>query len=174
MNGYFVYCIFCETSRENKVETFLKGLGYNVITALVERNIVKNGKLVKEFRSIIPGYVFFENSIEPDWNEIYKFKYIHYPLQYMNKQKSLKDNDLDFVKWLKGFNGIIKTSKAVEIGKKIKIVEGPLMGLEGKIVKINKKQKCIGLRIEGEGINNIVWLSYELVNKEVFPSHNTR
>ena len=92
----------------------------------------------------------------------------------MNKQKSLKDNDLDFVKWLKGFNGIIKTSKAVEIGKKIKIVEGPLMGLEGKIVKINKKQKCIGLRIEGEGINNIVWLSYELVNKEVFPSHNTR
>ena len=84
------------------------------------------------------------------------------------------DNDLDFVKWLKGFNGKIKTSKAVEIGKKIKIIEGPLTDLEGKIVKINKKQKCVGIKIEGEGINNIVWLSYELIKKGVFPPHNTR
>ena len=70
MNGNLVYCIFCETSYESKVETFLQNIGYNVITALVERNIVRNRKTVKELRSIIPGYVFFESNCEPDWNEI--------------------------------------------------------------------------------------------------------
>jgi transcription antitermination factor NusG len=158
-----VFCVFCETLQENKVETFLKKLGYNVISALVERNIVKNGKSVKEFRSIIPGYVFFENITEPDWNEICESKYIYYPLQYLDNQKYLKDKDLHFVKWLRGHNGKITVSKAMEIGNKIKIVGGPLKELEGKIEKINKRQKCMGIKIEGEGIKNTIWLSYELV-----------
>ena len=163
MSVKFVYCIFCETSYENKVETFLKGLGYDIISALVERRTIKNGKFVKEYRSIIPGYVFFENSAEPDWNEICKYKHIYYPLQYLNNQKHLKDNDLHFVKWLKGNNGEIKISKAKAIGNKLKFLDGALMELEDRIIKINKKQKCAGIKIEGEGIKNIIWLSYELV-----------
>jgi len=145
------------------VETFLQNIGYNVITALVERNIVRNRKTVKELRSIIPGYVFFENNCEPDWNEICKYKHIYYPLQYNDNQKKLKDNDLYFVNWLKGCNGKINISKAMEIGNKIKFINGPLLELEKNIVKINKRQKCAGIKLEGEKINNLIWLSYELM-----------
>ena len=152
----FVFCLFCETLQENKVETLLQNIGLDVISTLVERNIMKDGKLIKELRSIIPGYVFFENCSEPDWNEICKSKYIYYPLHYTDNEKRLKDEDLYFIKWLKGNNGIIKISKEMEIGKKIKILDGPLKELEGKIVKINKRQKCAGIK-------NIIWLSYELI-----------
>jgi transcriptional antiterminator NusG len=165
MNEIFTFCVFCETSQEDKVETFLQRLGYNVISALVERNIFKNGKLKKEFRSIIPGYVFFENKAEPDWNKICKFEHIYYPLHYPSGKKYLINNDLHFVKWLKEYNGKINISKAIEVKNKIKIIEGPLKELEGKIVKINKKQKCAGIKIEGEGIKNLIWLSYELAEK---------
>jgi transcription antitermination factor NusG len=75
----------------------------------------------------------------------------------------LRGNDLDFIKWLNGHNGVIEISKAVEIGTKIKILEGPLKELEGNIVKINKRQKCVCVKIEGEGIKNTIWLSYEFV-----------
>ena len=163
MNGNFVFCIFCETSYENEVGAFLQNLGYNVISALVERKIFKCGKFIKEYRSIIPGYVFFENNCEPDWNEICKFKYVYYPLQYANNQKMLNNNDLQFVKWLKGYNGKIKISNAVKAGNRLKFIDGPLSELEGLIVKLNKKQKCAGIKIEGEGIKSIIWLSYELV-----------
>jgi len=163
MSEKFVYCIFCETSYEGKVEAFLKRLGYNIISALVERKTIKNRKFIKEYRSIIPGYVFLENNAEPDWDEICRYKHIYYPLQYLNNQKYLKDNDLHFVKWLKGNNGEIKISKAMTIGNKIKFLDGALMKLEDKIVKINKEQKCAGIKIEGDGIKNIIWLSYELV-----------
>ena len=162
MNDNFVFCIFCETSQENKVETLLRKLGYKVISALVERNAVKNGKLVKELRSVIPGYVFFENNTEPDWIEICKSKYIYYPLHYPDNQKKLKDNDLNFIKWLNGNNGKINISKAMKIGNKIRFIDGPLMELEKYIVKINKGQKCAGIKLQGEKINNIIWLSYEL------------
>ena len=157
----YVFCLFCESTKENNVEAFLKGLGFNVVSALVERNVYKNGKWKKELRSIIPGYVFFENDCEPDWDKIYGNKHIYYPLQYSDKSKFLKENDLNFIKWLKRNNGTIKISKTLRVGKRIKILEGPLKELEGKIVKINKRQKCAGVKIDGEGIKNIIWLSYE-------------
>jgi len=137
--------------------------GINVISALVERKIYKNGKWIKELRSIISGYVFFENNCEPDWEIICNNKYIYYPLQYMDKSKNLRENDLNFIKWLNKNNGKIEISKVKSIGNKIQIIEGPLKELEGKIVKINKKQKCVCVGIEGEGIRNTIWLSYEMV-----------
>jgi transcriptional antiterminator NusG len=159
----FIFCIFCESSKESIVEAFLKGLGFDVISALVERNIYKNGKLVKELRSVIPGYVFFESYCEPDWDKICENKYIYYPLHYSDKSKYLRKNDFHFIEWLKRHDGTIKISKVMEIGNKIKIMEGPLKELEGNIVKINKRQKCICVRIEGEEIKNKIWLSYEII-----------
>jgi hypothetical protein len=35
--------------------------------------------------------------------------------------------------------------------------------MEGEILKINKRQKCIGIKIEGERIKNIIWLTYEKI-----------
>ena len=156
-----VFCLFCESSEEYNVEAFLKGLGFNVITSLVERFIFKNGKWKKELRSIIPGYVFFEHAGEPLWEKIYENEHIYYALHYSDKSKNLKAHDLNFIQWLKKQNGKIKTSKAIEIENKIKILEGPLKELEGKIIKINKKQKSACVKIEGEGIINKIWLSYE-------------
>jgi transcription antitermination factor NusG len=145
------------------VEAFLRGLGYGVISALAERDVVKNGKTVRELRSVIPGYVFFENDYEPDWDAICGSKYIYYPLSYADNEKRLKDRDLSFIKWLKGNEGVIKVSRAVEVGKKIKIIEGPIAGMGGEIVRVNRRQKCVGVKVDGEVIRNIIWLSYECI-----------
>ena len=163
MEQPFFFCIFCESSKEFIVETFLKNIGINVISALVERKVFKNGKWIKELRPIIPGYVFFENNCEPDWEKICNNKYVYYPLQYLDKSKNLKENDLYFIQWLKKNNGKIKISKVKNIGNKIQIIEGPLKELEGKILKINKKQKCVCIELDGEGIKNTIWLSYEII-----------
>jgi transcription antitermination factor NusG len=163
MEAASVYCLFCETSRENRAEAFLKGLGYGVISASVERIVVKKGKAAREFRPIIPGYVFFENDYEPDWDAICGSKYIYYPLRYADNDKRLKGRDLSFVRWLKGNGGVINVLKVMEAGKKIKIIEGPAAGLGGEIVKVNRRQKCVGVKVEGDGIRNIIWLSYECV-----------
>jgi transcriptional antiterminator NusG len=164
----YVYCIYCESSQENKVELYLKQMGYNVISALSERKIIVNGKIKNILRSIIPGYVFFENDIEINghiWRDICKMQYMYYPLKYSDNKKHLRGKDLNFINWLKGNDGIIKISKVIEIGNKIKVIEGPLKDYEGKIVKINKRQKCAGIKLDGEGIEKIIWLSFEYMEK---------
>jgi transcription antitermination factor NusG len=155
--------VLCKASQESRAEAFLKSLGYGVISTLVERNVVRNGKTVRELRPLIPGYVFFENGREPDWDAICGSKYIYYPLRYADNERSLKGRDLSFVKWLKENGGVIKVSKAVETGTKIKIAGGPIAGMGGEIVRVNRRQKCVGVKIAGEGIRSIIWLSYECV-----------
>ena len=166
MCGKSVFCIFCETTRENKVELFLQKTGYNVISALVERRIIVNGKIENVLRSIIPGYVFFETENILDgiaWKEICKMQYIYYPLKYTDNENKIRGKDLEFINWLKRNDGVIKISKVIEIGNRINVLEGPLKDYEGKIVKINKRQKCVAIKLDGEGMENIIWLSYECV-----------
>jgi transcriptional antiterminator NusG len=141
-------------------------MGYKIISALVERNIIVNGAFVTKCRSVIPGYVFIESGALLDifcWREICKTDNIYYPLEYPDNERALRGKDLDFANWLKNNNGIIKISKVIEIGNRIKATEGPLKGLEGKIVKINRKQKCVAVKLEGEAIKQAIWLSYEYV-----------
>jgi transcriptional antiterminator NusG len=162
----YVYCLSCKATFENKVELILKNMGYTVISALAERKIIVKETVVDELRSVIPGYVFFENDNVLDvlcWKEICKKDNVFFPLKYPDNEKALRGKDLEFINWLKANNGIIKLSKVIEIGTKIQPIEGPLKELDGKIVKINRRQKCAGIKLEGEGINGIIWLSYEYV-----------
>ncbi|GHU77809.1 hypothetical protein FACS189462_0670 [Spirochaetia bacterium] len=160
------FCIFCKTGNETAVETFLRELGYTVISSLSERNIVKNGKMIKENRHIIPGYVFFSNNGEPDWDKIMDCKYVHYPLKYSDNTKQMREYDMKFVQWLIRHNDGIKISKVIQIGTKIKIIDGPLKEYEGNIIKVNKRQKCVAVKINTEGIINTIWLSYEYIKEK--------
>ena len=161
-----VFCVFCEINREDKAELFLQEAGYNVISAFAERRIIVNGKIKNVLRSLVPGYVFFETEKILDgiaWREICKMQHIRYPLKYTDNEKKLRGKDLEFIHWLKGNKGVIKISKIIEIGNRINVLEGPLKDYEGKIIKINKRQKCVAVKLDGEGMENIIWLSYECV-----------
>jgi transcriptional antiterminator NusG len=163
------FCLFCETGKETLVETFLKEIGYSVISSVSERNIVKMGHTIKEYRRIIPGDVFFshvsDDGREPDWSKISEFKYVFYPLKYSDNRKQLRENDMKFVKWLVRHDGAVRVSKAVQVGTKIKIIEGPLKEYEGNIIKVNRRQKCVCVQINTEGLINKIWLSYECIEE---------
>ena len=160
-----MYCLFCETGFETKLEHRLEHSGYTIISSLSERNVVRNGKIVKELRPLIPGYIFISREQEPDWKELRGMAHIFYPLRYSDGGAQLRGGDLLFVRWLKQHKAI-GVSKAVQIGNYIKIVAGPLKEYEGKITKINKRRKCAEVLINTESIINKIWLSYELIERK--------
>ena len=73
---------------------------------------------------------------------------------------------MKFIQWLIRHNDGIKISKVIQIGTKIKIIDGPLKEYEGNIIKVNKRQKCVAVRINTEGIINTIWLSYEYIKEK--------
>ena len=164
-----MYCLFCETGFETKLEHRLEHAGYTIISSLSERNVVRNGKTVKELRPLIPGYIFISREQEPDWNELRGMEHIFYPLRYADGGAQLRGDDLLFVRWLAKKRPAIGVSTAVQIGNYIKILDGPLKEYEGKITKINKRRKCAEVLINTEALVNKIWLSYELIEIKNMP-----
>jgi transcriptional antiterminator NusG len=163
--GESVYCLACFSGQERTVEDFLKRSGYKVISAIAERYVVKRDKRCKEFRSLLPGYVFMIGDESPAWDIIIRFRYISRPLRYGDGSMCLRGGDLEFARWLQRHNGVIETSKVVQEGAKIKIISGPLMEYEGKIIKVNKRQKCAAVQIVSEKIPCTVWLSFDFIEE---------
>jgi len=169
-----VYRIFCETGRELKAQELLRGLGYGVIPSVAERMIFKHKKPVKELRPLLSGYVLFRYEGEPDWKELDWQEYMYYALGYSNNSKALKNKDLEFAHWLMQRGGVAEISKAIQVGTKIKIIDGPLKDYEGNIVKINSRSKCAEVKIDDEGVIHTIWLSYEIMEAEADTRKMTR
>ncbi|GAB6391893.1 MAG: transcription antitermination protein NusG [Treponematales bacterium] len=161
-----IYCLFCETGREAKVEDFLNEAGYRVITSLAMQGVIRRGKLVREPRALLPGYVFFENDREPDEKTLKANKYVYRLLRYDDGAAHLRGKDLDFIRLLFARNGVFGVSKAIQVGSRIKILDGPLKDYEGDIVRLNRRRQNAEVRIESEGFIHTVWLSYEVIEKK--------
>jgi transcription antitermination factor NusG len=68
-----IYCVFCETGKEVEAEKAIARYGFKIIPSKTERPVVKNGKTVKVYRQILPGYVFFMADSQIDglfWKEL--------------------------------------------------------------------------------------------------------
>jgi len=160
------FCVFCETGREASVEAFLTEQGFRVITSTAEMIVFKGGKRVKELRPLLPGYVFFAASGEPNWRALQKNRYLYRPVGYPDGRTALRGPDLDFVQWLLRNNGPVRVSKAVREGTRIRVIDGPLKDYEGRIEEVNHRRQCVKVRIATESFaETAVWLAYEAVGE---------
>lgn len=143
------YCIMVNTGKE---EAFKK----NALTCLKEnfpdvqffffQRIMKTSKGEAFEKPLFPGYVFFQ--IEKLTAEFFT------PLRHVKDFCRILRDNTDPVKFsgaaleeLKLFihNGEHWGVSKVQFfpGKKIRVISGPLLGLEGNIYKVNKKRKRI-------------------------------
>ena len=120
---------------------------------------------------LLPGYVFFEQEGEPDWMGIIRFSSVLKILHYQDETPELRGADLDFVRWLRVHEGLIDVSQVMKVGTKIAFVSGPLLGMEGRVLKVNKGRRQVQVAVGGEGdlIRNI-WCSVEYVQESDGPA----
>jgi len=122
-------------------------------------------KIVRVTKRLFPGYVFLESEEEPAWEVLAKNVNILKPLGYDDCNKALRGPDLEFVSFLKFNKGFLGISKAIQVGARIQIIDGPLKDYEGRIVKLNRRRYAAEVVIDGAGIVPMVWLPYEVIGQ---------
>jgi transcription antitermination factor NusG len=143
----------------------LEAAGLAVVPAWTVRKVVRRRKPGRERRALLPGYVFFISEGEPRWEDVRKCRDVVRVLEYGDGSRSLRGKDLEFVKLLKQAPREIGIARAVEVGKKIRIIDGPFADCGGKIVKVNKRNRSAAVQIEGEDTTWTVWVSFEIVRE---------
>ena len=110
--------------------------------------------------------MFFDAEDSPDWTTILRYSGGLRVLRYEYGACALHGEDLAFVEWLKRYEGLVDVSQVVKVGTKIAFVGGPLVGMEAKVLKVNKSRKTVQIALGGEdAMFRNIWCSIEYVEK---------
>jgi transcriptional antiterminator NusG len=145
------YAIQVKTRQEEKFLRLLKALHPDITLPLHfpkrRLDIRKGGKIIPSTHAVFPGYIF----IEAESDEVilacqWEFRRTDgfYRFLRSNQQISpLTDRDLELVLHFINNAGPVAGRSKVYFNEnsRIVVVEGPLLGLEGKIVKVDKRKE---------------------------------
>ena len=135
----------------------------NAFSPLAVRSRPEAGGLRKTKARLLPGYVFFDAEA-PDWELLRRWSAVLKVLRYEDGSAALRGEDLAFVEWLKRYDGMIDVSQVVKVGTKIAFVGGPLVGMEGRVLKVNKSRKSVQVALGGDDmLFRNIWCSIEYI-----------
>lgn len=113
----------------------------------------KGGKPVKIQSSLFPGYLFFQyqdEHLSPELVQaIRKTKYFLRILPSTDNIKPLSQRDAEIIRHFISFRHEIGNSRVVfDENNKIRVIDGPLAGYEGNIVKVNKRKRRATIQLD--------------------------
>jgi transcriptional antiterminator NusG len=106
-------------------------------------NIRRGGKTREELAAIFPGYVFIEADelTAQDYWTLRRVPGFYRFLKSNHNVQPLGDNDRRLLVHFLSFGEVVDKSKVVFTeNQRIEVLEGPLKGLEGRIVKVDKRK----------------------------------
>ena len=143
---------------------FLKLFGADPLAPLAVRYQAGTHGVKRARARLLPGYVFFDFDGTPDWDTIRRHSAILKVLHYEDGTRALRGEDLNFLNWLKRYEGMIDVSEVIKVGTKIAFVSGPLVGMEANVLKVNKSRKQVQIALGGEdAIFRNIWCSIEYI-----------
>ncbi len=163
--GYDVYCLFGLSGDEVKLANELNRFYEDCLALPFMRMVHKSrdGEKFMEQDAILKGYVFL---YIPCGIEIASIKIVNCAfriLKHDGEKTALSEMDRHYAEWILSLGGLIGLSKALRIGEHVKIIEGPLLDVEGSIVKYSKKNRNCRVEINIVGQQLSVWLPFDWV-----------
>jgi transcriptional antiterminator NusG len=134
-----------------------------------ELRVRKQGKTITKNAPVFSGYIFVELENEDHiMNHYLSLRGVTGFIRFLpsnKKVRALKSDDLELaVHFIRQLNQVAGVSKVYfDENDKIVITEGPLLGLEGRIVKIDRRKGRAKIRLDLYGDSFAVDLSFVMI-----------
>ncbi len=167
-----LYVIQVNTGKEDtyiKLWEHKKGhLPLKIFWLRKELMIRKNGHTHKGLKSIFPGYLFLEAD-EIDAETFQEFRHIHFFNRFLKADNKISPLPLDEAKKiyeLAKYGRVIGQSKVVYNEQdRIVVIDGPMKGLEGQIVKVDRRKKRAKVRLSLYNNAYLIDFGFELLEE---------
>ncbi|HZJ57177.1 MAG TPA: antiterminator LoaP [Clostridia bacterium] len=171
------YAIFVETGREAEVQKFIELLfpDEEIRTLVPKRKLIerRQGKTYESIKNLIPGYVLTHTKMSAE---------LYYGLRALpSVYRILKDDcepipirkdEVDMILGLTQGGEVIELSDIYKEGNHIKVLSGPLMGMEGIIEKFDHRKKRVKVCLEFLGEYKRVDLGANMIRPQEFGKTN--
>ncbi len=135
-----------------------------------ELHVQRHGVMKNELQPLFPGYVFLETDkeLDPDSRSLIRESEYFYRFLKSNQHVTpLCNSDLKILKHFMNFGEKAGPSQVYfDENERIVVVEGPLKGLEGFIIRIDRRKRRAKIRINFEDSPLIMDLAFDLIHKK--------
>lgn len=126
----------------------------------------KAGKKIEVESPLFPGYIFFQTeNFDPDF--YWKLRSIagfHGFVKSENKIQSLTDHDKEVLSHFLNFGEVAQKSQVVfNENHRIQVLSGPMQGLEGRIVKVDRRKQRARILLDFQETAFYVDLGFEVL-----------
>ncbi len=163
------FALHIKTGSETKIQKCIQEKmpeGVEVFCPMRELLIRKKGKTKKEMKPLFPGYIFLNTEIISA-DILTSLKTVNGFFQVLPSNKDIKpvpEQDMHIINSLfrKNFTAHLSQARFDE-NDKIEIIEGPLKGKEGMIVKVDRRKGRAKIVINAFDKQHFVDLGFELM-----------
>jgi transcription termination/antitermination protein NusG len=160
-------CINVKAGEEKKVAKMIQTAFPGVEAHSIMKMKHRRSKGVRSYSSeiMVPGYILFSAFKDMQVSQFLSITSVNRILTYEDHDWHLRGDDQFFSNWIFNNNGMIGISVVFMEGDEIKIIDGPLKQIEGKIIRINKRcqNALVVLGLKQQTFN--VWLPFEWMKK---------
>ena len=160
------YCLFCKSGSEQSVARTIN-TNYKELLAIAPQRVVqekRNNKWEQRNLALLPGYVFLYSEEVCDKAFRVHVTNMYKMLQYEGGIKELVHEDCDYAMWIYRNHGCISPSKVLSDGETIRVIDGPLLDCQGKIIRLDKHKRRALVEFEFDGHKRVVSLGAECVS----------
>jgi transcriptional antiterminator NusG len=131
-------------------------------------NIRRRGVLRPSTAAVFPGYVFIEAEKDDVFAHQWKFRHTDGFYRFLKSNQNIRplaDRDLELVlHFVKKAGPIAGVSRVYfNDNARIVVVDGPLMGLEGRIIKVDKRKKRAKVKLDLYDDSFAIDLAFEVI-----------
>jgi transcription termination/antitermination protein NusG len=164
------YSIFVDTGKEDEVKHWLEYSfeKYDLESLVPKRKLIekKNGVRSRVLKPLLPGYVLIRTEMDFEkYHKIVKLPHVTKILRVSNYYTEIPEEEIDCILCLIDEKGIIDFSKIFVDGENVIVIDGPLLGKEGIIVRINKRQNRAKIKLDFMGKIKFFDVGIEILKK---------
>lgn len=146
------------------------GLTHRLIHLTRELTIRRQGKYLKETRPLFSSYLFLESNGKLAVGVIDKLKSVpdfYHFLKSNTNITPLSPSDVSILQHFLTMGPKVGSSLVIfDENDRIVVLEGPLKGLEGNIIKVDRRKKRAKIRVDFENSPMTIDLAFEVMEKE--------
>lgn len=164
--GYDAYCLFCLPQTEITLASELNN-NYDYLIAMPILKMAHRSRAGVKYdvqEPLVSSYIFIYMLKDRDIFKITTSRFHYRLLSKDTDDGKLRDLDLKYANWVFDIDGLISVSEAIKVNGKVKIINGPLKTLEGKIIEYSKKSRNCLIEIEFMNQNIKTWLPFDWVD----------
>ncbi len=158
----YIYCVSCMANMDaTVVRNIEQVLPARAISLSFDREEHKDGAWRVKTHPLFWGYIFVYADLPLDTQKIYEIDHVNRVLQYGDGNCNLHGEDRCFAEWVLRYEGHIGLSKALLVGDKTRIIDGPLKEYEGVIRSVNRQKGKALVDISIGDTVKPTWLYFE-------------